>query len=161
MKIYNIPALVNQAYLSAMTPSNIISAFNSTGICPLNVDIFPDAEFIPSELADRPMPAAEALQTVPPQSNANERPLLVAEGLQTMASQPVQQNNLVLTASDVLELVIGDTDEVGTPAAFSGDGSEHISDPVGMLQSPSCTSTIRDANYIPPFAILPVPKAPL
>ena len=28
-----------------------------------------------------------------------------------------------------------------------------------MLQSPSCTSTIRDANYIPSFAILPVPKA--
>ena len=105
------------------------------------------------------MPAAEALQTAAPQSNANERPLLVAEGLQTVAPQPVQQHNLVLVASDVLKLVIGDTD-YGALAAFSGDGSKHTSDPVGMLQLPSCTSTIRDAIYIPPFAILPVPKAP-
>ena len=85
---------------------------------------------------------------------------LCCEGLQTVAPQPVQQHNLALTASDVVELVIGDKDEVGAPAAFSGDGSEHTSDPVGMLQSLSCTSTIRDANYIPRFAILPVPKAP-
>ena len=132
LKIYGIPALVNQAYLSATTPSNIISGFNSTGICPLNVDIFPDAEFIPRELNDRPMPAAEALQTAAPQSNANERPLLAAEGLQTVAPQPVQQHNLALTASDVLELVIGDTDEVGALAAFSGGGLEHTSDPVGQ-----------------------------
>ena len=58
LKIYDILVLVNPTYLSAMTPSNIISGFNSTGICPLNVDIFLDAEFIPSDLTDRPMPAA-------------------------------------------------------------------------------------------------------
>ena len=159
-KIYDIPVLVNQASLSSMTPSSIVSGFNSTGICPLNINIFPDAEFIPSKLTDRPMPAAEALQTAARESNANERPLLVAEELQTVAPQPVQQHNLALTASDVLELVTGDADEVGAPAAFSGDGSEHTSHPVGILQSPSCSSTIRDANYIPPFAILLVPKAP-
>ena len=43
LKIYNIPALVNQADLSAMTPRNIISGFTSAGICPLIVDIFADA----------------------------------------------------------------------------------------------------------------------
>ena len=48
LKIYDIRALVNQAYLLPMTPSSIISGFNSMGICPLNVDIFPDVEFIPS-----------------------------------------------------------------------------------------------------------------
>ena len=59
VKIYNIPALVNQTYLSAMTPRNIISGITSTGICPLNVDIFADAEFVPSKLTDKPIPAAE------------------------------------------------------------------------------------------------------
>ena len=63
LKIYDIPALVKQTYLSAMTPSNIISGFTSTGICPLNVDIFADAEFVPSELTNRPILAAERLKT--------------------------------------------------------------------------------------------------
>ena len=76
LKIYDIPALVNQAYLSGMTPKNIISGFTSTGICPLDVDIFADAEFVASELTDRPVPAAEGLQTTAPQTVQNTTPFL-------------------------------------------------------------------------------------
>ena len=68
LKIYDIPALVNQTYLSAMTPSNIISGFTSTGICPLNVDIFADAEFVSSELTERPIFAVERLKTAAAQT---------------------------------------------------------------------------------------------
>ena len=71
LKIYDIPALVNQAYLSAMTPRNIISGFTSMGICPLNVDIFADAEFVSGELTDRPIPAAEGMQTIASQTVQN------------------------------------------------------------------------------------------
>ena len=90
LKIYDVPALVNQAYLSAMTPSNIISGFTSTGICQRNVDIFADAEIVSSELTDRPIPAAE--------------------GLQTTALQTVQNTTPFLTVPEVLALVTADAD---------------------------------------------------
>ena len=38
--IYNIPALVNKAYLAAFTPSNIQAGFKSTGIYRFCRDIF-------------------------------------------------------------------------------------------------------------------------
>ena len=44
---YNIPALVNKAYLAAFTPSNIQAGFNSTGIYPFCRDIFDKIPFAP------------------------------------------------------------------------------------------------------------------
>ena len=38
----------------------------STGLCPINFDIFANAEFVSSELTDRPIPAAEGLKTTAP-----------------------------------------------------------------------------------------------
>ncbi|XP_058885643.1 uncharacterized protein LOC117972802 [Acipenser ruthenus] len=46
--------LVNGALMSAMTPSNILSGFRSTGIFPFNRNIFPDTKFEPSVVTERP-----------------------------------------------------------------------------------------------------------
>ncbi|KAL2086177.1 hypothetical protein ACEWY4_017236 [Coilia grayii] len=54
--IYEVPGLVNQAFMSAMTPRNITSGFRVTGIFPFNRDIFPDEDYAPSMLTDRPNP---------------------------------------------------------------------------------------------------------
>ena len=43
----------------------------STGICPINRDIFANAEFVSSELIDWPIPAAERLKTTAPQTVEN------------------------------------------------------------------------------------------
>ena len=143
LKIYDILALVNQAYLSAMTPSNIMSGFTSTGICLLIVDIFADVEIISSELTDRLIPVAEQLQTTAPETVQNTTPFLMVP--------------------EVLALVTADADpssDVAAPATSSGDGSQHPSDPTSMPQPPSCSNRLSNVNYIPPSAILTVLKAP-
>ncbi|KAF8784663.1 hypothetical protein HNY73_010313 [Argiope bruennichi] len=54
MKIYGIPGIIAVALLLATTKSNITAGFAATGISPLNPDIFPDSEFLPSYVTDRP-----------------------------------------------------------------------------------------------------------
>ena len=51
--IYDIPALVNEAQMVAMTPRNITSGFHSTGSWPYNSDIFPETAFAPAYVTDR------------------------------------------------------------------------------------------------------------
>ena len=88
-----------------MTPSNIISGFTSTGICPLNVDIFADAEFVFIQLTQRPISSTERLQTTVPQTVQNTTPFL--------------------TAHEALALVTADADpslDVETLATSSGYG---------------------------------------
>ena len=53
--IYQVPELVNQAFMSALT-SRITSRFRVTGIFPFNRDIFTDEDYAPSILTDRPNP---------------------------------------------------------------------------------------------------------
>ncbi len=54
--IYEVAELVKQAFMSAMTPTNITSGFRATGIYPYNRDIFPDEDYAPSMVTDRPNP---------------------------------------------------------------------------------------------------------
>lgn len=51
--IYEIPSLVTEAQLSAMTQRNILSGFQSTGIFPFNRGLFTDADFAPANPTDR------------------------------------------------------------------------------------------------------------
>ena len=50
--IYNIPSLVNTAYVSALTLRNILAGFRSTGIFSCNRHVFPDEEFGLSVVTD-------------------------------------------------------------------------------------------------------------
>ena len=50
--IYNIPALINKAYLAAFTPGNIQAGFKSTVIYPFCRDIFDESAFVPFELTN-------------------------------------------------------------------------------------------------------------
>ena len=113
------------------------------GICPINLDIFANAEFVSSELTDMSISAAKGLKTTAPQTVQNTTPFLMVP--------------------EVLALVTGDDNpplDVEAPATSSSDGSEHPSDLASMPQSLSCLNRISNVNYIPPSAILPVPNAP-
>lgn len=52
--IYDIPGVVKNALPLATTPANIMAGFQKTGISPYNANIFPDCEFLPSYVTDRP-----------------------------------------------------------------------------------------------------------
>lgn len=67
--IYDVPGLVNDAFVAAMTPRNILSGFRSTGICPFNPDILPDDVFEPSAVTDRPNPAQSATEMSGPSTS--------------------------------------------------------------------------------------------
>lgn len=53
MTIYDIPGVVNEAYKLAFTRENILSGFRTTGIAPLNREIFTDEDFSSNYVADR------------------------------------------------------------------------------------------------------------
>lgn len=53
--IYDIPGIVKLALPKAITPTNIISGFQATGIAPYNRDVFTDADFLSSSVTDREM----------------------------------------------------------------------------------------------------------
>ena len=54
--IYDMPSLLNTILLEAASPRNILKGFSSTGIWPLNKDIFPADVFLPASVTDRPPP---------------------------------------------------------------------------------------------------------
>lgn len=63
MTIYDIPDLVATAYPLSATPVNNQAGFRVSGICPFNKQIFPDLDFLPSFVTDRPNP-----ESCPPQT---------------------------------------------------------------------------------------------
>lgn len=64
LTIYDIAGLVGKAFPQSFTPSNILSAFNSTGIWPFNENIFTDSDFMCSAVTDRPNPDEATEQNV-------------------------------------------------------------------------------------------------
>ncbi|XP_051156768.1 uncharacterized protein LOC127278881 [Leptopilina boulardi] len=54
--IADLPALLNEPYKAAVTPSNILAGFECTGIFPFNDNKFTDLDFMPASVTDRPLP---------------------------------------------------------------------------------------------------------
>lgn len=67
MFIYNIPGIVKTSFDIAVTPRNISSGFIHTGLWPVNTKIFQDADYLPSQITDRPL----ATSVSPGPSNSN------------------------------------------------------------------------------------------
>ena len=55
MNIHDIPFLLSSAFPLAFTPTNIMSGFRVSGICPFNRDIFTENDFAPAFVTDRPL----------------------------------------------------------------------------------------------------------
>lgn len=70
--LYNIAETVGTSFGITLTPKNIIKGFQITGICPLNSELFQDADYLSSFVTDREQSIAEDV------NNALERSLLVA-----------------------------------------------------------------------------------
>ena len=95
--IYEIPSLVKEAHMQAMTPRNIISGFQNTGIFPYNRDLFSDADFSPALLTDRelavnPGSANHPPAPTPPAELAEDAP---AQATTSVVAEPVNDTATV------------------------------------------------------------------
>lgn len=79
ISIYDISEILGRAFPLAVTPTNIMSGFRVTGICPINPNIFTDDEFMSSFVTDRPNNENSGSLTDRPTSpvKANENQILV------------------------------------------------------------------------------------
>lgn len=59
MTIYDIPSITKSAFDVAITARNISADFAATGTWPVNTNIFGEADFLPSQVTDRPNPELE------------------------------------------------------------------------------------------------------
>ena len=89
--IYEIPELVNEAQMMAITSRNIISGFKSTGIFPYNRNLFSDVDFAPSNLTDRPLELLEEAST--------STSVVITAGVDEDASSTIEQPNIATARS--------------------------------------------------------------
>lgn len=74
MTIYDVPGIVKSAFEIAVTPRNVSAGFTSTGLWPVNTEIFQDADFLPSQMTDRAFVTSNSSATdnsAPSTSNLN------------------------------------------------------------------------------------------
>lgn len=129
--IYDIPGLVAQAQMASFLPRNIISGFQSTGIYPLNRDIFTDEDFRAAELTDRENP----IQAANPVALAD--PVDVPDHLEAAAEHQTESDD----PDDHVPLSRLQTNSV--PARTS-----------------DIASIEPEKAYVSPKEIVPYPKAP-
>ena len=56
IRIFNVSEFIKDAAINALTPRNILSGFQTTGIDLLNSGIFKEPDFVAAEIMDRPEP---------------------------------------------------------------------------------------------------------
>ncbi len=91
VSIYEVAELVKQAFMSAMTPTNITSGFRATGIYPYNRDIFPDEDYPPSMVTDRPNPEEPSTSAA---ADPGEPPATLPEPNPATLPEPNPQHSL-------------------------------------------------------------------
>lgn len=137
--IYQIAELLGKAYPLAFIPNNITSGFRSTGIWPLNRQIFSDDDFLASAVTDRPPPVQQIT------NEADEIPVQVTIG----------------TAE--LEAEFNETPE--TPQQVQDKQTEKTPSVVSF-QLPSCSTSsempstsVKESSLVLPQQVRPYPRA--
>lgn len=62
--VYQIAAILTPAYLRAATPKSAVEGFRTTGIWPLNPDIFNEADFLPTAVTERSNPDTSGNESI-------------------------------------------------------------------------------------------------
>lgn len=97
MTIYDIPGIVKIAFPMSFTQSNIISGFAVTGIFPFNRDIFSEADFLPSDVTNRPCPLPQE-KTPAVGATPNQKPVvdIPADSVSPSGSTPLSSPAVTL-----------------------------------------------------------------
>lgn len=98
MSVMNIAQCLGKAYPLAFTPANILSAFQATGIWPLNRNVFSDTDFAAASVTDRDFTGPDQTIQLSPNTSvarcdrptaAEETPVLPAsESSDVVTTQP-------------------------------------------------------------------------
>lgn len=67
--VHQLPEFACEAWIKASTPSNILSGFRSTGIWPINENIFSEDAFVGAQVTERPAPPENFVVEVDPTSS--------------------------------------------------------------------------------------------
>ncbi len=135
VSIYEITELVKQAFMSAMTPTNITSGFRATGIYPYNRDIFPDEDYAPSMVTDRPNPEEPSTSDAADPSGPSHEEPTHATGLEA------------------------GPDPGEPPATLPEPNPATLPEPNPQHSLSDETGSGAHGSYVSPKVILPLPKA--
>lgn len=145
--VHDVGALFGPAYIRSATQQNALSAFQATGICPLNPDIFPDHLFKPAETTDRELTN---------ELGANERNLTDNLPASTSTSQNVILDPVARDVAPDIALVSPDVVAVSPDVAAVIPCVAAVS-PALMMNEPRLP--IKDpAPIVSPQDIRPFPK---
>ena len=135
--IYDIPTIVGEAQLQAMSQRNIKAGFAATGIYPYNRDIFTDADFAAAEVTDRQNPEEAADTSVCTENDPHYSDGHGDEAEKDVAAGP---------------------EPVSGPSA-AGTGTLPIPGPSSSSTDQQSIPGSSDGPYVSPSAIYPFPKA--
>ena len=138
--IYSVGELVGKAYVSSVTPKNIISGFKKPGIWPYNSEPFNDDDYLMSSVTDRPDPSSTECSSKEPTSECS-------------IDIPVTDAN-VNSWPDTLTELFETSNENFASSDVINEKTPHTL-PSIPLQLPSVKST----TPISPVDIRPYPKA--
>jgi hypothetical protein len=98
LTIYHLPELIKTAFDKAMSRQNILSGFKKSGIHPLDVDIFSEADFLTSSVTDRENPALEnhTLFEIETEANDSQRSVDQEHEKRSPNHTPEDQANITL-----------------------------------------------------------------
>ena len=133
-----LPEFASKAWVTACTPNNVLKGFASTGIWPINTDIFTDDAFLGAEVSERPPPSAE------------EAAVALDEGVGSLVDSGVDSGLLVVSP--------GSSDTVVSPGP-SSSGTLVGSPGPSSYCGPSTPSTSRSVEEVTPESVRPFPKA--
>lgn len=147
--IYEIAALLGIAYPKAFTPNTIINGFKSTGIWPLNRNIFDEDDFLCSAVTDRP----ETKTQHSPKPSTSQEPSTPQHSPQPSTSQHSPKTSTAhpsLRRSPILR----------TPEHSPHHLSQPPQQPEKTLPHLMNESMAPTKKMITPVEIRPFPKAP-
>ncbi|XP_072403230.1 uncharacterized protein [Diabrotica undecimpunctata] len=165
MTIYDIPSIAKFSFDVAITAKNMSAGFAATGTWPVNTDIFGEADFLPSQVTDRPNPEVEqtvsevvdnpAERTITPNLNTgavdNDEARAIIPG--TSADQIMPSSHSSVVNNNANELV------ASTSAAHTTVLNNNAIEPIASTSTaPSLLTTV--SNVFSPESVRPLPKAP-
>ncbi|KAJ8928601.1 hypothetical protein NQ314_018808 [Rhamnusium bicolor] len=144
----------------AATPTNIMAGFKKTGICPFNETIFPDTEFLPSYVTDRPAPNHEGDEIDRNEVNGVEEQVNEVEEAQVNEVEEEQLNEVEEEqVNEVEEAELNEVEEEQVNKVEEVQVNEGEKDQVNKVEEQVEVDKKNKEPLLSPEKVRPFPKA--